>query len=147
MNQIAFDFIKAREQCRLAAYRDCGGRWTVGWGATGAGVGPRTVWTQGEADADLARRVAALESAVSRRTVSVRLSARQSAALISFAYNAGLAGFATSHVLAFVRAKNWIAAAKALPGWDHVNGVEVQGLLKRRLEEAALFLEGSAGGP
>jgi hypothetical protein len=26
-----------------------------------------------------------------------------------------------------------------------VNGVEIQGLLKRRLEEAALFLEGSTG--
>jgi GH24 family phage-related lysozyme (muramidase) len=41
-------------------------------------------------------------------------------------------------------AKNRIAAAKALLTWDHVNGVESQGLLKRRLYEAALFLEGSA---
>jgi lysozyme len=144
MNQIALDFIKARETCRLAAYRDSGGTWTVGWGATGARIGPSTMWTQEQADADLARRVAALEASVSVRTVPARLTRQQTAALVSFAYNVGLAAFAGSHVLAFVLAKNWLAAAKALLTWDHVNGVESQGLLKRRLYEAALFLEGSA---
>ena len=144
MNPIALDFIKARETCRLVAYRDSGGTWTVGWGATVAGIGPNTVWTQQQADAELARRVAALEAFVCARTASVRLTLQQTAALVSFAYNAGLAAFAGSHVLAFVLAKNWIAAVRALLTWDHVNGVESQGLLKRRLYEAALFLEGSA---
>ena len=82
-----------------------------------------------------------LERSVS--TACARLTAAQTAALVSFAYNIGLAAFATSHVAAFVRARNWIAAARALLAWDHVDGVESQGLLKRRLEEAALFLEGA----
>src|SRR5690242_18276572 len=102
MNQIALDFIKARESCRLTAYRDTGGTWTVGWGATGAGIGPGTVWTQGEADQDLERRVAAIAEKVGILAFPVRLSARQSAALISFAYNVGIGAFETSHVVAFV---------------------------------------------
>jgi lysozyme len=144
MNQIALSFIKARESCRLTAYRDGGGTWTIGYGSTGGGIGSGTVWTQARADADLETRIVALETAVSSRTAGVRLSLQQSAALISFVYNVGVPAFAFSHVLAFVRAKNWMAAAKSLLAWDHDNGVEVQGLLKRRLEEAALFLEGSA---
>ena len=143
MNQIALDFIKAREACRLTAYTDSGGKWTVGWGATGPAIGAHTAWTQGEADAELAGRVSALETFVCGRTAPVRLTPQQAAALVSFAYNVGARAFAGSHVLAFVLAKNWTAAVKALLTWDHVNGVESQGLLKRRLYEAALFLEGT----
>jgi lysozyme len=143
MNQIALDFIKARERCRLTAYRDSGGVWTVGYGATGPGIAQGTRWTQEQADADLERRVAALATSVSVRTASALLTPQQTAALISFAYNVGVTAFGSSHVLAFALAKNWIAAVKALLTWDHVNGVESQGLLKRRLYEAALFLEGA----
>src|SRR5437773_9688093 len=142
MNRIALDFIKAREGCRLAAYQDSGGVWTIGWGSTGQGIAQGTVWMQEQADADLAQRVARAETLVSMKTSNVHLGAQQSAALISFAYNVGVYAFATSHVLAFVLAKNWIAAVKAVLTWDHVAGIESQGLLKRRLEEAALFLEG-----
>ena len=144
MNRTALDFIKAREDCRLRAYRDDGGRWTIGYGATGGAIGSGTVWTQAEADADLEKRIAALETAVSGRAAGVQLSPRQAAALISFAYNVGVSAFTFSHVIAFVRVRNWTAAAKSLLAWDHVKGMESQGLLKRRLEEAALFLEGSA---
>jgi lysozyme len=142
-SQVALAFIKARESCRLAAYQDSGGIWTIGYGCTGPDVGPGAVWSQQAADDALARRVAALENAVALRTARASLSVQQSAALVSFAYNVGPTAFAGSHVLAFVLARNWIAAVKALLTWDHVNGVESQGLLKRRLEEAALFLEGA----
>lgn len=53
------------EDCVLKAYADpkTGGEpWTVGRGATGAGIGPTTVWTQAQADArfasDLVQRAA-----------------------------------------------------------------------------------------
>ena len=38
MNQVALDFIKARENCKLLAYLDSGGKPTVGWGATGPNI-------------------------------------------------------------------------------------------------------------
>lgn len=143
MNQLAIDFLRRYESCRLAAYRDAGGVWTIGYGATGAGIDANTQWSQEKADADLARRVANVETTVSLRTVSVGPTLQQSAALISFAYNVGTWAFSTSHVLAFVLARDWLAAAKALLQWDHVNGVESIGLLKRRMAEGALFLDGS----
>ena len=145
MNQIALDFIKQREQCRLLAYQDSGGRWTVGYGATGPAIGPGTQWTQSEADADLAQKIASVATTVSMRLGGkVRLSPQQEAALLSLGYNIGASALSTSHVMAFVRAKNWLAAAKAFLAWDHVNGIEHQGLFKRRCEEAGLFLDGSA---
>lgn len=144
MNQVALDFIKAREKCRLAAYRDPGGVWTIGWGSTGTFIVEGLVWTQEQADADLVRRLAVTETAVSLRTSAAALTRQQTAALISFAYNLGAGELSNSHLLAFVLARNWIAAAKAFLQFDHDKGIELQGLLKRRLEEAALFLEGTA---
>ncbi|HEX3429561.1 MAG TPA: lysozyme [Rhizomicrobium sp.] len=145
MNQVALDFIKAREKCRLLAYQDSGCKWTVGWGATGPAIGYGTQWTQAEAEADLIARVGKVETAVSMAVAPLRLTLQQEAALISFAYNVGT--FAAlgpdSHVRAFVKVRNWLAAMKALLTWDHVAGVEMQGLFKRRCEEAALFLEGT----
>lgn len=144
MNQTAVAFIKAHEDCRLTAYRDQGGVWTVGYGATGPRIGAGTVWTQAEADADLQSRLAILASSVGMKTQPLRLTEQQSAALMSFAYNAGLGAFGSSHVLQFVLARDWLNAAKALLQWDHVAGVESLGLLKRRMAEGALFLDGCA---
>lgn len=144
MNPSALDFIKSRESCRLTAYRDSGGVWTVGWGATALNIGPGTVWTQAEADSDLGCRVAVLSAGVATKVQPLRLTGEQSAALVSFAYNVGMGAFASSHVLQFVLARDWLNAAKALLQWDHVAGVESIGLLKRRMEEAALFLDGCA---
>lgn len=143
MNAIALSFIKARESCRLDAYLDSGGVPTIGWGATGPNIRLGTKWTQDEADLDLANRVGICVRAVQELTLSVRLSEQQEAALASFAYNCGRGALAVSHLLAFTRARNWMAAAKAFLIADHVHGVEIQGLLKRRMEEAALYLEGS----
>jgi lysozyme len=42
--------IKLDEGCRLLAYKDTEGVWTIGWGHTGAGVGPGVVWGQNMAD-------------------------------------------------------------------------------------------------
>lgn len=142
MNRLAIDFLRRYESCRLAAYRDAGGVWTIGYGATGAGIGADTQWSEAQADADLARRVANVETTVSLKIVSIRPTLPQSAALVSFAYNVGTWAFANSHVLAFVLARDWLSAAKALLQWDHVNGVESIGLLKRRMAEGALFLDG-----
>src|SRR5437016_6082480 len=143
MNQVALDFIKARENCKLLAYLDSGGKPTVGWGATGPNIVLGTQWTQAEADADLNARVGKVETSVNIATTPVRLSRQQEAALICLAYNIGEYAFSQSHVAAFVKAGNWIAAVKAWLGFDHVSGVELRGLLKRRLEEAVLFLEGT----
>jgi len=143
MNQIALDFIKARESCRLQAYQDSGGTWTIGWGSTGNGITEGTVWTQAQADTDLQKRVTNVETVVSMKTSAVKLSVQQAAACISLAYNIGLGAFGGSTLLAKILERDWMGAAKEFPKWDRVGTAEVKGLLKRRFYEGALFLEGS----
>lgn len=143
MNLIALNFIKQREACRLTAYQDSGGVWTIGYGATGSDIGPGVVWTQDQADENLASRLLRCEKTVMMLTVGLALSGEQYAALIAFEDNAGAGALSTSHLLAFVKAKNWLAACKAWAEWDHIKGVEILGLLKRRYLEAALFADGS----
>src|SRR5215472_4322152 len=98
MNQIAVDFIKAREKCRLTAYQDSADVWTVGWGATGRGIGHGTVWTLEEANADLLARLGNVEQSVNDLLLAGSFSSQQKAALISFEYNVGAGALASSHL-------------------------------------------------
>jgi lysozyme len=142
MNAIALAFIKAHEGCRLIAYPDTGGTWTIGYGATGKDIIKGVTWTQEEADARLERDVDLFEAAV-RRHVATSLSDRQMAALISFTFNLGEASLRDSTLLVKLNQGDLLGAAKEFPRWDHDNGREVKGVLIRRFEEAALFLRGS----
>src|SRR5579872_3357982 len=92
---IAAEFIRWREGCRLSAYQDEAGTWTIGYGATGADVTRDTVWTLDQAEQRLASDLKRFSAGV-RKLVSVALSERQMAALISFAFNLGLAALAQS---------------------------------------------------
>ncbi len=50
LNQAGIDLIKHFESCRLKAYKDGGGIWSIGWGHTGLDVHEGLVWTQSLAD-------------------------------------------------------------------------------------------------
>lgn len=142
MNQIAAQFIKAHEGCKLAAYRDSAGIWTIGYGATGPEVHEGAVWTQQQADARLESDIARFEAGV-KRCVKVPLSDKQAAALISFAFNLGEASLASSTLLTMLNQGDVIEAAKQFHRWDKAGGHELKGLLIRRFDEASLFLQGS----
>ncbi len=142
MNQIAIDFVKAHEGRTLTAYQDSTGKWTVGFGATGADIGKDTIWTDLQVENRLALDLAHAESAV-RSMVANALSEQQMAALISFVFNVGAGSLAKSMLLEYVKQGDWMNAAKEFPRWDHAGEREIKGLLIRRLDEAALFLRGS----
>ncbi len=142
MNQTAAQFIKEREELRLGAYQDGGGVWTIGWGATGPDIHSGTIWTLGQAEARLEADLARFTAAV-HRYVTVPLSERQEAALISLSFNVGEHALAGTRCLAHINAREWIPAAKEIPDFDHDGGKEVKGLLIRRYLEAAMFLQGS----
>lgn len=139
---IAADFIRQREGCRLTAYQDGGGVWTIGYGATGPDVVQGLVWTLEQAEARLLSDIAKFSAGV-RQLVTVPLSDRQMAALISFAFNLGLGALSQSTLRICANQGDFLGAAKQFIRWSHDAGHEVKGLLIRRLYEAALFLEGT----
>jgi len=133
------NLIKSFEECKLVAYQDQGGIWTIGWGHTGPEVVEHLQCNQQQADAWFLQDVAAAEHAVNV-TVLHAISQNQFDALVSFTYNVGAGSEAHSTLIQVLNAGNYQTAADQFLVWDHVNGVPNAGLLRRRTAERALFL-------
>jgi lysozyme len=135
--------LKGFESCRLHAYQDDSGIWTIGWGHTG-GVDPVGIITQLQADAFLFADAMHTTLAVSNRVEGTATVSNQFGAMVSLCFNSGSGAFASSTVLRQHRAGNYTAAADAFLMWDkdHHDGtlVQVPGLLKRRHIEWAFYL-------
>ena len=127
------------ESCRLTAYPDLKGIWTIGWGHTGPEVVPGLVWTQAQADAALLKDC---QNAVDHvnRLVRVPLTQGEFDALVDFAFNAGCGAFAGSTMLKLLNSGNYAGAAGQFELWDHAAGKVVAGLLRRRRAEEAEFI-------
>lgn len=114
-----------------------GAPWTIGWGATGNGIGPGTVWTQAQCDARLARDVARHAAQVSAALGSAPTSQAQFDALVSFHYNTGAIARATltrKHL-----AGDFAGAQAEFRKWNRAGGRVLPGLARRRAAEAALY--------
>ena len=134
--------IATEEDCRLVAYQCTAGVWTCGWGETD-GVVQGMVWTQDYADERLRQSLVEWGDGV-RGMLTAPTSDTELAALVSLAYNIGLAGFRRSSVLRLHNARNKPAAARAFALWNKTRQgqqlVESPGLIARRAREAALYL-------
>lgn len=126
------------EGCRLSAYADQGGVWTVGYGHTGPGVHAGLTITQDQADTFLLSDVAGAVACVNR-LVTAPIQQYQFDALVDFTFNLGCACLASSTLLRAVNAGDFAEAANEFLRWDHVGGMVVQGLLRRRQAEAQMF--------
>lgn len=125
------------EGCRLKAYQDVIGVWTIGYGQT-KGVKPGMVWTQQQADDDLLATLTEFGKQVAA-LVRVALDQNQFDALVSFAYNVGIGNLKSSTLLRMVNAANFAAAHDEFVKWNKAGGKVVVGLTHRRLAEAAVF--------
>jgi lysozyme len=143
INQAGLDLIMNFEGCRLTAYQDVAGVWTIGYGHT-SGVQQGMTISQAEAETFLQNDLAGSEQSVVTMTSSAPTNNNQYAAMVSLCFNIGPGNFRSSSVLRFHRAQNYTAAANAFLLWDKatVDGalVEVQGLLNRREAEKTLYL-------
>ena len=137
ISERGLDLIRQFEGCRLEAYRDGGGVWTIGYGHT-AGVRQGDTITQAQADTFLKADVAATVHAVNGM-VKVPVSQCQFDALVSFAFNCGANALMHSTLLKKLNAGDHDGAAAEFLRWDHDNGQRVAGLTKRRTAEKALF--------
>jgi len=139
ISEAGLDFIKEHEGCRLEAYQDSVGVWTVGVGHTGPLVVKGLVITQDEAD-DLLRHDVAVAVKCVTGLVTVPLTQEEFDALCSFTFNLGCTALRNSTLLRKLNAGEDGIAAEFLK-WDHAGGKQVAGLTKRRADEAALFQE------
>lgn len=118
-----------------------GDPWTIGWGATGRGIGPGTVWTQAQCDARLETDLARFAAEVSRVIGDAPTTQSQFDAMVSFHYNTGAIFKATltkRHI-----AGDHAAAAAEFGKWVHAGGRKLTGLVRRRADEAALYTGGA----
>ncbi|MXP41704.1 glycoside hydrolase family protein [Altererythrobacter soli] len=134
---------QARPDGRFEAYPDPGTGgvpWTIGWGATGPGIGPGTVWTQAECDARLEADIARHASEVLRALAGATATQGQFDALVSFHYNTGAIGRAT--LTRLHREGRHDAAAGEFARWNKAGGRVLHGLSRRRAAEAELYRNG-----
>ena len=131
---------KVRRDGLVEAYPDPGtggAPWTIGWGATGPGIGPDTVWTRAECDARLAADLIRYAADVDRALGEAPTTEAQFDALVSFHYNTGAIARATltkKHL-----AGDFAGAAGEFGRWNRAGGRVLAGLSRRRAAEAALY--------
>lgn len=126
-----------------AAYPDPATRadpWTIGYGSTGAGIGPDTRWTHEQALAALCAEATQKALGVLRLSPTLAVeSDGRIAALVSFAYNCGLGNYRISTLRRRVDQRDWPEAAREIMKWDKANGKRMVGLTRRRAAEALLL--------
>jgi uncharacterized protein (TIGR02594 family) len=137
LSQNGLDMIKGFEGLRLNAYQDSAGVWTIGYGHTG-GVRPGDRITQAQAEQYLRGDVKWAEQAV-RDNVKVPLTQGQFDALVSFTFNLGAGALQKSTLLKKLNAGDYAGAQAEFGKWVHAGGQRLEGLVRRRAEEAALF--------
>jgi lysozyme len=131
---------KLRGDGLVEAYPDPGtggAPWTIGWGATGPGIEQGTVWTRSQCDARLANDLGRYAGDVSAAIGEAPTTQAQFDALVSFHYNTGAIARATltkRHV-----AGDYAAATAEFARWNRAGGRVLQGLVRRRAAEAALY--------
>lgn len=144
VNQATLDLIKRFEGCKLTAYQDIVGIWTIGYGTTamaGLGIIPAKgmTITQERAE-DLLRQGVDKFAATVDAMITANVNANEFGACVSLAYNIGPTAFAKSTVLRELNAGNNEKAAAAFKMWNKAGGEVVKGLVNRRNAEVTLFL-------
>ncbi len=126
------------EGCRLTAYQDVKGVWTIGVGHTGPDVYEGLIITQDQADAWLLQDV---QNAVNHvnSLVTVQLTQPEFDALVDFCFNVGCGAFAGSTMLKLLNAGDYAGAADQFERWDKSGGQVIAGLLRRRQTEVQEF--------
>lgn len=135
--------IKEFEGCKLTAYQDSVGVWTIGYGWTqpvdGKPIRAGMTIKQETAERLLKTGLVSYESDVSR-LVKVGLTQGQFDALVSFTYNLGARSLSTSTLLRKLNAGDYAGAANEFQRWNKAGGKVLTGLTRRREAERALFL-------
>ena len=133
------DLIRLFEGCRLTAYDDGVGVWTIGYGHT-AGVKPGDEITQEQADEWFSEEAEQFSNKV-QVLVMVEINQNQFDALVSLAYNIGVGALSRSTLLRKLNEGDYQGAAEQFDVWNRGGGKVMLGLVRRREQERKLFEE------
>lgn len=132
-------YIRKAEGCRLTAYQDVAGVWTIGYGHT-KGVKRGDRCSQYQAEQWLREDLAVFEAVANR--VKRIATQGQYDAVLDFIYNCGPGNFDKSTLKRYIEAgkASWMIQEEFLR-WVHSGGRKMGGLVSRRIWEAARFVE------
>lgn len=133
-SQKGIDLIKSFEGRRLDAYKCPAGVWTIGYGHTG-NVHKGMAITQEAAEAFLREDLVKFELKVGKYDSAYRWNQNEFDALVSFAYNVGSIDQLTDR-----GRRSREAIAEKILQYNKAGGKALNGLIRRRKEERALFL-------
>ena len=137
LGERATEILKYFEGCKLTAYQDSVGVWTIGFGHT-KGVYDGMTITQDQAEQMLLSELEEYEGYI-ENMVTVPLTQNQFDALVVWVYNLGPTNFRNSTLLKELNAGNYNAAGQEITRWNKAGGKVLAGLVKRREAEAQLF--------
>ena len=144
LSEDGLELIKRHEGLRLKAYRCPAGMWTIGYGHT-KGVKRGMVIANVHAERFLEEDVQDAEEAVNR-LVEVPMTQGQFDALVSFVFNLGIGAFSRSTLRKRLNDGDFCAAAEQFGRWVYGSQgkqkVKLPGLVARREDERALFVDG-----
>lgn len=140
--------IQSHEKCAVdrgdgyfTSYPDPGSAnglpWTIGWGHTGPDVDRNTVWSKAKCDEVFAEDMKRYSDEVAKFIGDAPTTQNQFDALVSFHYNTG--AIASSTLGKMHKAGNYSEARKQFGRWIYNDGKKMNGLVRRRKEEAALY--------
>ena len=133
-SQILIAKIKEFESCRLVAYQDDAGVWTIGYGST-INVRRGMKITQQEAERRL--EFGLETAAIGVRGLNLSLTQGQFDALVDFTYNLGIGKLKSSTLLKKIKAGAPTEQIQAeFKKWVYARKKKLAGLVKRREWEA-----------
>lgn len=139
-SKLLFEKLKEFEGCRLEAYQDVAGVWTIGYGHT-ENVMKGDTYSQWWAEESLRKDIALAERQVLK--LKVCKTQGQLDALVSFVFNLGIGRLKSSTLLKKVRCKK--CRQKDIQNeflrWVYGDGKRLTGLVKRRKWEAQRFFD------
>lgn len=133
---------KRRPDGKLEAYPDPGSGgdpWTIGWGSTGPDIRKGVIWAQAQADDRFETDVQAFAAKVDALLNGAPTTQGQFDAMVSLAYNIGLANLRESTLLRRHKEGAYAGAALEFGRWNKASGKVMPGLTRRRAAEAKLY--------
>ena len=154
-SQTCFNLIQSFEgyERKVAGSTDCTAYlcpakiWTIGFGTTYNHDAKRAV-RQGDrisretAERYMRKDIEDFALSLNEEIVKAKcvVTQNQFDALVSFVYNIGIAAFRSSSVFTELKSGNNALAADRMLRWTKAGKIELEGLVRRRKEERALFL-------